>query len=346
MPTTFPEFIDDEQQLEELLSEPSERVLQTMQQLEGDLIILGVGGKMGPTLARMAKRADEQLGLTRNIIGVSRFSSPTAKEKLEAHGIEPITADLMDAEQIAKLPSVPNVIAMTGMKFGTTGQESLTWAMNTHLPALICQKYRDSRIVAFSTGNVYGLTPVKFGGSLETDELQPVGEYAWSRLGGERIFEHFSKTLNIPMIQLRLNYAHELRYGVLVDIAQKVYNEEVVNVSMGHLNALWQSDANAMTLCAFEHVSVPASIMNLAGPETISVRRAASVFGELFKKTVHIEGTEAEDAFLSNGQLAIERYGYPRVSPRQMMRWIASWVQKQRPLLGKPTRFESRDGNY
>src|SRR4051794_180100 len=287
--------IKDVEQLEELLSEPAGLAVETMARLEGDLVLLGVGGKMGPTLARMARRADEAAGVRRRILGVSRFTDAAQRQRLEAHGIETVACDLLDAEQLTRLPDAPNIIFMTGMKFGATGNASRTWAMNAFLPGLIAQKYRNSRIVAFSTGNVYGLSPVRLGGSLEEDVPFPQGDYSQSALGRERIFEHFSGTNSTPMAILRLNYATELRYGVLVDVARKVYAGEAVGLTMGHFNALWQGDANAMALCAFGHVSSPPLVVNLAGPELLSVRRVAEAFGRLFGRPVVFEGSESGD---------------------------------------------------
>jgi nucleoside-diphosphate-sugar epimerase len=235
---------------------------------------------------------------------------------------------------------------MTGMKFGSTGQEALTWAMNAYLPALVCQRFRRSRIVAFSTGNVYGLSPVALGGSVESDALRPVGEYAMSCVGRERMFEHFSRTLGIPIVLLRLNYATELRYGVLADVARRVWAGEPVDLAMGQLNALWQGDANAMTLAAFDHLASPPLVLNLAGPEQLSVRRVAEQFGALLGKPVTFQGAEAVDSLLSNGQRAQQLFGYPRVGPRQMVEWIAEWVRRGGASLGKPTHFEVRDGNF
>src|SRR5262249_55614018 len=233
-----------------------------------------------------------------------------------------------------------------GMKFGSTGQESLTWAMNCHLPALVAQRFRGSRLVAFSTGNVYGLTPVSWGGSREGDELRPVGEYAMSCLGRERMLEHFSRTDGPPAAILRLNYATEMRYGVLVDVAQRVWEGRPVSLAMGHLNALWQGDANAMALCAFAHVASPPFVVNLAGPETLSVRRVAEEFGRLLGRPVTFAGEEAADALLSNGQRGHQLYGYPRVAVRQLMEWVADWVRRGGASLGKPTHFEARDGRF
>lgn len=341
-----PVSIADVEQLELLLSEPTPLAVETMARLDGELIVLGVGGKMGPTLARMARRADELAGKKRRILGVSRFSSPGLQERLHGWGIETLSADLLDADAVASLPDAPNVIHMTGMKFGATGNESRTWAMNVFSPGMVAQKYRRSRIVAFSTGNVYGLCPLKRGGSREEDVPQPFGDYSISALGRERILEHFARTYAIPMAILRLNYATEMRYGVLVDVARKVYHGEPIDVSMGFLNALWQGDANAMSLCAFAHVSSPPFVVNLAGPEILSVRRVAEEFGTHFGKPAQCLRREAPDAFLSNGQLGHQRFGYPRVGPKQLMAWIADWVRRGGASLDKPTHFEVRDGKF
>jgi nucleoside-diphosphate-sugar epimerase len=342
-----PSSIPDLEHLDDLLSEPTDAVVEAMGRLQGDLIILGVGGKMGPTLARMARRASEQARVRRRVIGVSRFAADAnLRQQLANHGIETIACDLLGADYLARLPEVPNVIAMTGMKFGSTGQEAMTWAMNSLLPARICEKFRRSRIVMFSTGNVYGLCPVHLAGSVEADPLRPVGDYAMSTLGRERLAEYCSRTWDIPLALLRLNYANELRYGVLVDLAQRVLAGQPIDVSMGYLNAVWQADANAMTLCAFDHASNPPFVVNLAGPELLSVRRVAQQFGALFNRPVTITGTEASDAFISNGQLGHRLFGYPRVPVAQMITWIADWLQRGGATLGKPTHFEARDGLY
>jgi nucleoside-diphosphate-sugar epimerase len=343
---SHPAAVHSIEQLEHLLSEPTAGVVDTLGRLEGDLILLGVGGKMGPTLARMAQRAGEAAGVRRRILGVSRFSAGDLEGQLQAQGIETILCDLLDPVQLDRLPDVANVIYMAGMKFGATGQEALTWAMNSYLPGMVCQKYRRSRIVAFSTGNVYGLTPVHLGGSVESDPLNPQGDYAMSCLGRERIFAHFGQTLDIPLALLRLNYATELRYGVLVDLAQQVQAGQAINVTMGHLNAIWQADANAMALQAFDHVATPPFVLNLAGPETLSVRRVGEHFGRLLGKDVAFSSSEAPDAFLSNGQFGHRLFGYPRVTAQQMVHWIADWVQRGGVSLGKPTHFDVRDGKF
>jgi hypothetical protein len=340
------ESIRTVEHLEDLLSEPTTGVIETLARLDGDLLLLGVGGKMGPTLARMARRASDAAGCSRRIIGVSRFSSSDQQRQSQSQGIETIRCDLLDPPQLDRLPDVANVVFMTGMKFGSTGQEALTWAMNCYLPGMVSQKFCRSRIVAFSTGNVYGLTPVALGGSVETDPLHPFGDYAQSCVGRERIFEHFSRTLQIPMALLRLNYATEMRYGVLVDLAQRILSGQPIDLTMGHLNAIWQADANAMALCAFDHVSSPPFVVNIAGPELVSVRRISEQIGHLLGRPVVFRGSECSDALLSNGQLGHRLFGYPCVSLQQMLVWIAEWVKRGGESLGKPTHFESRDGKF
>ncbi len=338
--------VRDVEHLEQLLSEPTADAIDTFTRLEGDLVILGVGGKMGPTLARMARRAADAVGGRRRVVGVARFSDPKLEERLRAYGVETVRCDLLDPAQRDRLPDAPNVVAMLGMKFGATGQAALTWALNAHVPAVVCARYRDSRIVAFSTGNVYPLTPIYLGGSVETDPVGPAGEYAMSCVGRERLYAYFSEAWGIPTAILRLNYAVETRYGVLVDIATRVQAGEPIDLTMGTLNALWQGDANAMALRAFDHVASPPFVVNLAGPEVLSVRRIAEEFGRLFGKPVAFRGAESPDALLSNGQLGHRLFGYPRVSPGQMMPWIADWVRRGGSLLGKPTHFEVRDGKF
>jgi nucleoside-diphosphate-sugar epimerase len=342
----LPAAIADIEQLEELLSEPTPGVIDTLARLDGDLIFLGVGGKMGPSLARMARRASDAAGRRRRIIGVSRFTSADAEARLQDHGVETIRCDLLDQAQLDALPEAANIVFLTGMKFGSTGQEALTWAMNCYLPGMVCQRYRNSGIVAFSTGNVYGLTPVERGGSLETDPLNPLGDYAMSCVGRERIFEHFSRTINIPMALLRLNYATELRYGVLVDIAQRVHAGQPIDLAMGHLNAIWQGDACAIALRALDYLSSPPFVLNIAGPETLSVRRLAEEFGRFLDKAVTFLGCESPDALLSNAQTAHRLFGPPCIDTDQMVRWIAGWVGCGGTSLGKPTHFDVRDGRF
>jgi nucleoside-diphosphate-sugar epimerase len=346
MPDTV---IKDVAHLEELLSEPTPYVIDTLKRAKGDFIILGVGGKMGPTLAKMIKRGLTTAGSKSKVIGVSRFSGASGKDLLDnlhSAGVETISADLLNNEQLAALPDCPNVVYMAGMKFGSTGQEAMTWAMNTYLPGMVAQKFKNSRIVAFSTGNIYGLTPVSYGGSVESDPLNPLGDYAMSCLGRERMFDHFSRTLKIPTAIIRLNYATELRYGVLVDLCRQVWEEKPINLSMGNVNVIWQADANAMTIGAFDHVNSPPWILNVAGPETLSMRRVCEQFGDILGKKVTFTGEEAGNALLNNGQLGHRLFGYPRISVQQLIRWTAEWVKTGGASLGKPTHFEARDGKF
>lgn len=338
--------IADVDELELLLSEPSEPAVRALASLPGDILVLGCGGKMGPTLARMAKRAADAAGVPRRVIAVSRFSSSHLPLRLHSWGIETVSCDLLDPPALAKLPDAPNVVYMAGMKFGSTGQEWLTWAMNSFLPGLVADRFRHSRIAAFSTGNIYGLTPVSLGGSVETDLPNPVGEYAMSCLGRERIFEHFSRAQDTKMSILRLNYATELRYGVLVDIAQRVHAGKPVSLSMGYLNAIWQADASAVALASLFHASSPPFVINIAGPEALSVRRVAEDFSARFGKRVQFDGMEAPDALLSNAQKAFELFGKPLVSYEQMKTWIADWVERGGETLAKPTHFENRAGRF
>ncbi|HEV2197703.1 MAG TPA: NAD-dependent epimerase/dehydratase family protein [Candidatus Acidoferrum sp.] len=343
---THPASIESVAQLEELLSEPTEGVVRTLGSLDGDILILGAAGKMGPTLARMAKRAPVAAGVKRRVIGVSRFSSPSLENQLRAWGVETVRCDLLDPASLAKLPDAANVVFMAGMKFGCTGQEWLTWAINSHLPGLVADRYRDSRIAVFSTGNVYGLSPVSRGGSREEDPLNPSGEYAMSCVGRERIFEHFSRANQTKMAILRLNYASELRYGVLLDIAQRVNAGQLVSLSMGYLNTIWQADASAMSLESLCCASSPPNVINLTGPELLSVRQVAEEFGKKFGKLVRFEGTESSDALLSNAAKSYELFGRPRVSAQQIIDWIAHWVGGGGTTLAKPTHFEDRVGNF
>lgn len=334
------------EQLEEMLSQPTEAVIEMFRRMPGDVIVLGVAGKVGPSLARMIKRASDAAGTKRRIIGAARFSRASEAAKLDAHGIETIKCDLLDPAQLEKLPDAPHVVYMAGQKFGTTGNQALTWAMNSFLPGLVCQRYKRSRIVAYSTGNVYAITPVTLGGSLETDEPGPVGEYSMSCLGRERIIEHFSRIHKTPTALIRLCYACEMRYGVLVDMAQRVLTEQPIDVAMGCLCMIWQGDANVMTLLSFDHVASPPFVVNVVGPEILSVRRLCDEFGELLGKKPRFAGAEAPDALLANGQKSARLFGYPRVSVGQVVRWTADWVKRGGESLGKPTHFETRDGKY
>jgi nucleoside-diphosphate-sugar epimerase len=343
----IPQTICDVAHLEDLLSTPSDAAIQTLRNLDGDFIILGAAGKMGPSLSRMIRRGLDALGRTAaRVIAVSRFSTPSAQQDFNNRGVETIKADLLDPHQLAALPSAPNVVYMAGMKFGSTNQEALTWAMNVYLPGMVCQRFSTSRIVAFSSGNIYGLADIHHGGSLETDPLNPIGDYAMSVLGRERILEHFSRALRIPISIIRLNYAVEMRYGVLHDLAARVHTGQPIDLSMGHANVIWQGDANAMSIAAFDRAASPPFILNVAGPELLSVRQTAEEFGRLLGKQSTFIGSESRTALLSNGQRGHQLYGLPRVPARQVLTWTADWIKKSGATLNKPTHFEARDGKF
>jgi hypothetical protein len=332
--------------LEEALSYPTQAVIDQFARLDGDLIVLGVAGKMGPSLASMARRATDLAGKPRRIIGVSRFRDAKTIKQLNDWGIETITCDLLNEDAVNTLPDAPNIIYMAGMKFGASGNEPLTWAMNTHLPSIVCRKYRESRIAAFSTGNIYGLRDVATGGSRESDQPNPVGEYAMSCLGRERIFEHFSATLNIPTTLIRLNYACDLRYGVLVDVAQRIRHDESVDLSMSWFNTMWQGDANAYSLLSLGIAEIPAKPLNLTGVVTLRVRDVALQLGERLGKQVSFTGTESPHALINDASQCMELFGPPGVNESQLICMVAAWTMQGGPMLGKPTHFESRDGKF
>jgi nucleoside-diphosphate-sugar epimerase len=336
----------DEAGIEELLSRPTPGLLQSLERLPGDIAILGVGGKMGPTLARMARRALDQLGRNDRVLGVARFSDESARGKLEEAGVETVRCDLLDAQAVRELPDAPNLIFMAGQKFGTASGPELTWAMNTLAPAHVAARYTTSRIVAFSTGCVYPLVPVTGGGPREDTPPAPPGDYANSCVGRERIFEYYAKRNGTPVCLFRLNYAVDMRYGVLLDVAQKVWNEEPFDVTMGHANVIWQGDANARALQALEVADSPAVPLNVTGPETISLRALAHRFGELFGREARITGEEAPTAWLNNAARSFQLFGYPHVALEQMIEWTAQWVQAGGSTLGKPTHFEEREGKF
>lgn len=338
--------ITDIEQLEDSLSRPTAGLVECLEGIDGDILILGAGGKMGPTMARMAKRASELAGSKSQVLAVSRFSEAGLAERLESWNIETISCDLLNEDAVAKLPAAPNVVYLAGMKFGTSGSESKTWAMNTHLPSVVCRRFHGSRIVALSTGNVYGLTSADSAGSSEGDALNPAGEYAMSCLGRERMFQWFSESLQIPTALVRLNYATELRYGVLVDIAQKVFHGEAIDISMSHFNTIWQRDANAMILQLLGETRSPAEIFNVTGPTHLRTKDVAEEFGRLLDREVILTGKETDTALLSDSSRIFAITGEPEVEAAQMMEWVARWLQNDGALLDKPTHFEARDGKY
>jgi nucleoside-diphosphate-sugar epimerase len=340
------ESIKDVEMLEELLSRPTPELIEMMDRLEGDVIVLGACGKIGPTLVRMARRAADEAGGSRRVIAVDKLVPPRMRKRFESQGIELICADLLERKDLDALPEVLNVVYMAAMKFGSSGREETTWAMNTHLAGLVCERFWRSRIVSYSTGNVYKMVPVESGGAKEGDPLVPIGEYAMSCLGRERMFTYFSRTLDIPVVLVRLNYASEMRYGVLTDIAQKVLAGDPIDVTMGYFNVIWQGDASAMVLRALEHTATPPLVVNVTGPETLSVREVAEEFGRLLDKPVSFTGTEAPDALLSNGQMGHQLLGPLRVGAEQMIPWVADWQRRGGTTYGKPTKFQVRDGDF
>ena len=339
-------MLDTEQALEERLSRPEEADAAAVAGLDGDLIILGAGGKMGPSLARLARRAADHAGGKKRIITVARFTNANLLSQLASEGIETIACDLLEPGKLSSLPDVPNVVFMAARKFGTTGSEYLTWAMNTYLPGLVAERYRDSRIVAFSSGNVYPLQPVKQGGARESTPVDPQGEYAQSALGRERMFEYGSAKWGTPVVILRLNYAVELRYGVLVDIATAVFERRPIDLSMAAVNVIWQGDANAMCLRSFAHCQSPPLILNITGPETLSVRSIAEEFGRRLGVEPQFSSEELPTALLSNATKALKLLGSPKVTPCEMMNWIANWIKGGGVMLNKPTHFQTRDGKF
>ncbi len=342
----YPDIIKSEAALEELLSTPSPETIEMFTRIEGDIMFLGVGGKIGPTLALMAKRACKSAGVEKRIYGVSLFNSDQEKQHIENMGIEAIDGNLLDTEFIKGLPKVKNVFFLAGMKFGSEENISLTWAVNAYLPALIADYFKESNIVAFSTGCVYPLVSVESGGSLESDLPMPMGEYAQSCLGRERMFEYGSNQYQTRTCLIRLNYSVELRYGVLVDIALKVKNQEAIDLSMGYFNVIWQGDMNDMVLRSLEKCDSPSGILNITGGQILSVKEVALEFGKLFHVEPEFVNEEAKSALLNNAEKAFQFFGQPKVNTAQIILWISYWLKEGREVLGKPTHYEVRDGKY
>jgi nucleoside-diphosphate-sugar epimerase len=340
--TDLPDRFATVPDLEEFMTRPTEALIEDLLNTSGDILILGVGGKMGPTLARLARNAAP----SKRIIGAARFTEPLLAARLEEHGVEVISCDLLDDAAVNALPRVQNVIFMAGRKFGASGQLPLTWAMNTGLPGVVARHFRDSRIVAFSTGNVYPLVEIARGGADERTAPAPIGEYAQSCLGRERMFEYYSNLYDTPGRLFRLNYAIDTRYGVLFDIASKVWDGNAIDVTTGHVNVIWQGDANAFALRMLRHATTPTSPINVSGPETLSVRWLAEQFGHRFGRGPVITGTEAPTALLTNSALAGSLLGYPVVPVGKMIEWVADWVARGLPHHGKPTKFEVRSGSF
>jgi nucleoside-diphosphate-sugar epimerase len=337
-----PARFDTAEFLDEFMSRPSAALIQDLQAVDGDIMVIGVAGKMGPTLARMAKRAV----LDRRVIGVARFSDAHVKSYLEDHGVETISADLLKRSDIAALPKVKNIVFMAGLKFGSTGSEDLTWAMNAYIPGLVADHFSTSRFVVFSTICVYPFVPVLHGGSRETDELGPPGEYAMSCVGRERMFRHFSLQHQTRGSIIRLSYAIDMRYGVLHDIGSKVLRGEPIDLAMGHVNVIWQGDACSQALRTLRHGQSPCMPFNITGPETLSIRALALAFGRRFGKTPILQGVEAPTAWVANTSLAEGLFGYPDIPVDVMVDWTADWLARDMGSLGKATHFELRSGTY
>jgi len=345
--TVLPERIADEAALDDLLTTPTSALVDDLAALDGDLLILGAGGKMGPTLAVLAERALRAAGSQAKVIAVSRFGEAGLEERLRQVGVTTIACDLLAEGALTNLPDAANVVFMAGRKFGSTGNEPLTWAMNGFLPAAVATRYRQSRLAVFSTGNVYPLLPVVSGGATEETPPTPIGEYAQSCLGRERMVEYVAGQHGTRATILRLNYAIDLRYGILVDVARRVLAGEPVDVAMGSVNIIWQGDANAIALRSLRLAANPPLFLNVTGPETIAVRWLAHRFAALLRRpapTFH--GEEAPTALLSNASRAHALFGYPRVPLEWMLRWVADWTARGGRTLGKPTHFEQRDGRF
>lgn len=324
------------------MSRPSPALEAALARVPGDLMVLGVGGKMGPTLARMAKRASPE----RRVIGVARFSESGLSDKLQGQGIECIEADLLSREALAGLPDAPNIVFMAGRKFGSTGSEWLTWAMNAHVPALVAERFARSRIVSFSTACVYPFVSTAGPGAPESlPPTAPSGEYANSCVARERMFQHFSHQYGTPGRLLRLSYAIDMRYGVLHDVARKVLQREPIDLAMGHANVIWQGEANDWSLRALAHCETPASPLNISGPR-VSIREAALAFGQRLGIEPVLTGSEDSSAWLVDCSEAFRLFGEPQVTLERMVDWTADWLQRGGASLGKPTHYEARDGKY
>ena len=341
-----PNVIKSEQELLEVMTRPNSLLIDSIDQLSGDILLLGAGGKMGYSLAMMIKRAAEKTKKNISIKAVSRFSDSTVVELFLSSGIEIIKCDLTDESQLSLLPKDENIIYMVGQKFGSTENQSLTWGVNTYLIGRGSEIFKDSKIVLFSTGNVYPFSDIDSKGPDEKSETGPIGEYAQSALGRERVFEYMCQKNGTNGIIFRLNYAIDLRYGVLYDLAEKVFNEKNIPLNMGYFNCIWQGDANMIAALSLNEVSSPPNKINVTGMDVHSVRKTAEWFGNYFNKKISFSGKEEKSALLSNAQLSYNKFLFERVSFEQMLEWTAHWVMAGNPSLNKPTHFEERAGNF
>src|SRR2546429_1542611 len=342
-PNALPDRLRDVEPLEEVMTMPSAALIAALQELPGDIIILGVGGKIGPTLARLAKRAAPG----KRVVGVARFSEKGVREKLAGGAIECVEADLLERKQIDALPKLPNVVFMAGRKFGSSGHEDLTWAMNALVPAMVADAFASSRIVTYSTGCVYPYVNVHHGGATETTPTTPPpGAYANSCVAREAMFQYFSRTRGTPGRIIRLNYAIDMRYGVLHDVAMRVLAGTPINLTTGHVNVIWQGDANAMVLRAFTHCTVPTSPLNVSGPETVSIRWLAESFAQRLGQPPIFTGVEGSEAWLVNTAEATRLFGYPSVPLGKVIDWTADLVARGMPSLGKDTHYDTPDGQF
>ncbi|MGN6326691.1 NAD-dependent epimerase/dehydratase family protein [Pseudolysinimonas sp.] len=332
--------------IEAELTTPTPGLADELAALDGDIVVLGVGGKVGPTVAIMAQRAIDEAGLDKRVYGVARFSDPAARDALERYGVVPVAADLTLDEQLAALPDAPNVVYMAGKKFDTVGAEHLTWMMNSYLPGRVAQRYRDSRIVVFSTLVTYPLADAATGGSRESDPPGPIGEYAASCLGRERVFEHFSRENGTPVLLFRLGYSIETRYGVLQEIAQAVHDGVPIPLEMGHASVIWQRDVAAYALRSLRLASSPPRALNITGPEIVSIRRLAERFGERWGRPPVFEGAESRTAYVMDGSALQSEFGFPTTTLSEMVEVVARWVEEAGPTIGKPTKFQVRDGAF
>lgn len=334
-------------QIETMMNTPSQALIEDVKKIDGDIIILGVSGKVGYNLAALLMKSLQENGQTNRVYGVARFSDGLeGQKKFQDLGIETIVADFLNEDDLRSLPKVENVIFMVGYKFGSTGNESYTWALNSYLPGRVADYYKDSKIVVFSTGCVYPLVEITKGAYSEETEPDAVGEYAQSCLGRERIFEYFSKLNNTPTLIFRLNYAIDVRYGVLVELANTIKNGKPVNLTMGHVNVIWQPDVSEMAIRSLLHTQSPANILNITGPETLSVQWIAERLAEVMDMDVTFEGTEATSALLSNASKSHALFGYPQTSIREMIDYVGTWIRNNGDQIDKPTHFQEREGKY